>query len=246
MESLPLPIAAFFAGLISFLSPCVLPLVPGYISLISGTGVDELKQADARLTRSVMRNSLMFIVGFSLVFVALGAVASGVGQLVSEHIAFLTKVAGVIVIVFGLHQMGLVPIRALYADKRLHGISGGGTPTGSFLVGFSFAFGWAPCVGPILGAVLALAASESTLLNGVGLLLLYSLGLALPFLATSLCIDRFLAFYSKFRRHLRKLQVVSGVLLVIIGVLIFTRHFVLLSSWLNQIPLFRSLAETFL
>ena len=166
MSSLPLPIAAFVAGLISFLSPCVLPLIPGYVSLISGTGVGELKQPDARLLCSVMRNSIMFIAGFTLVFITLGAVASSLGQLVSEHIGLLTKIAGAIIIVFGFHLTGLLPIRWLYADKRLHRISGGSTPAGSFLVGFSFAFGWAPCIGPILAAVLALAATESTLTKG--------------------------------------------------------------------------------
>ena len=246
MSSLPLPIAAFVAGLISFLSPCVLPLVPGYVSLISGAGVEELKQADARLMRSVMRNSFMFIAGFTLVFVALGAVASSVGQLVAQHIAMLTTIAGVIIILFGLHVTGLVPIRALYADKRLHKLSGGSTPTGSFLVGFSFAFGWTPCVGPILATVLALAASESTLLHGAGLLVVYSLGLAMPFLATSLCINRFLTFYGRFRRHLHKLELASGGMLMVIGVLILTHHFTLINSWMNHIPFFHNMAERFL
>ena len=246
MSSLPLPIAAFVAGLISFLSPCVLPLVPGYVSLISGAGVAELRQPDARLLRSVMRNSIMFIVGFSAVFIALGAAASSLGQLISGHIALLTRIAGVIIIVFGLHVTGLTPIRLLYADKRLHKISGDRTATGSFLVGFSFAFGWAPCVGPILATVLALAASEATLGKGITLLGVYSLGLAVPFLLTSVCVDRFLSFYSKFRRHLHKLEVVSGVLLILVGGLVFTRHFALINSWMNHIPLFRSMAKKFL
>lgn len=246
MSSLPLPIAAFVAGLISFLSPCVLPLVPGYVSLISGAGVAELKQPDARLLRSVMRNSIMFIAGFTLVFITLGAVASSLGQLVSEHISLLTKIAGAIIIVFGFHLTGLVPIRLLYADKRLHRISGDSTPAGSFLVGFSFAFGWAPCVGPILAAVLALAATESTLTKGIVLLTVYSLGLAVPFLLTSLCIDRFLSFYGNVRRHLGKLEVVSGAFLIVVGMLVFTRHFVVINSWMNNIPLFRTMAEKLL
>src|SRR6201987_1667667 len=122
MSTLPLPIAAFVAGLISFLSPCVLPLVPGYVSLISGAGVEELKQQDSKLMRSVMVNSVMFIIGFSLVFMTLGAVASSIGQAVRQHLALLSKVAGIIIVIFGLHLTGLVPIKALYADKRLHGI----------------------------------------------------------------------------------------------------------------------------
>src|SRR5947209_4535367 len=139
MPSLPLPIAAFFAGLISFLSPCVLPLVPGYVSVISGVGLEELKRQDGTLRRSVMVNSLAFIVGFSLMFITFGAVASGFGRLVGSHIDLLTKIAGVIIIGFGLHQTGLLPIKALYADKRLHGFSPGGTAASAFLMGFAFA-----------------------------------------------------------------------------------------------------------
>ena len=182
MSSLPLPFAAFLAGLISFLSPCVLPLVPGYVSLISGAGIEELKRQDAGLRRSVMLNSLAFITGFSLVFIAFGAVASSIGQLVGRHVDVLSKIAGLIIVVFGLHLTGLVPIKALYSDKRLHGLSNGGTAARSFLMGFAFAFGWAPCAGPILAVVLAFAASEATIYKGVSLLAIYSLGLALPFL----------------------------------------------------------------
>jgi len=246
MSSLPLPIAAFFAGLISFLSPCVLPLVPGYVSLISGAGVEELKQQDARLMRSVMLNSIMFILGFSIVFLALGALASTVGQALHSHLSLLSKIAGVIIIIFGLHLTGLVPIKALYADKRLHGLQGNSTAIGAFLVGFAFAFGWTPCIGPILSVILGFAATQDTVGKGILLLAIYSLGLAVPFLLTSLGIDRFLAFYGRFRRHLHTVEVVSGVLLIFIGGLIFTRHFALLNSWLNHISFFRNLSEKFL
>src|SRR5437016_727833 len=134
MSSLPLPIAAFIAGVISFMSPCVLPLVPGY-SLISGAGVEELQRQDAKLKRSVMLNSLTFVTGFSLVFITFGAIASQVGRFLGRHVDLLSKVAGVIIVVFGLHLTGLLPIRALYADKRLHGLSNGGTAARSFLMG---------------------------------------------------------------------------------------------------------------
>src|SRR5438132_1145632 len=140
MSSLPLPIAAFFAGLISFLSPCVLPLVPGYVSVISGAGVEELKRQDSRLRKSVMLNSLTFVTGFSLVFIIFGAVASQVGRFLGHHVDLFSKVAGVIIVVFGLHLTGLLPIRALYADKRLHGLSNGGTAARSFLVGLRVCF----------------------------------------------------------------------------------------------------------
>ena len=246
MSSLPLPIAAFFAGLISFLSPCVLPLVPGYVSLISGAGVEELQRQDAKLKRSVILNSLTFVTGFSLVFIIFGAVASQVGRFLGHHVDLLSKVAGVIIIIFGLHLTGLLPIRALYADKRLHGLSDGGTAARSFLMGFAFAFGWAPCAGPILATVLTFAASEATINKGVALLAIYSLGLAVPFLLTAVGINRFLAFYARFRRHLHRLEIVSGTLLIVVGVMVFTRHFALINSWMNSIPFFRRMAEKFL
>ena len=246
MSSLPLPLAAFCAGLFSFLGPCVLPLVPGYVSLISGAAVEELKQRDARLMRRVMLNSLCFILGFSLVFMTLGAVASSLGQLVGRHMTLLSKIAGGILIAFGLHQTGLLPIKALYRDHRLHSLGGGGSAGGSFVVGFAFAFGWTPCVGPILAAILTFAAAEATVLKGVGLLAIYSLGLAVPFLLTSLGVDRFLALYGRFRRHLHALEVASGVLLMVVGVLIFTRHFTTINSWLSHFSFINWMAEKLL
>jgi len=246
MHSLPLPLAAFIAGFISFLSPCVLPLVPGYVSIISGADVDTLKQQDARLTRSVMLNSTLFIAGFSFVFIALGAVATSLGQIVAQHFTFLSEVAGLLLIVFGVHMTGILPIKFLYADKRLHGIAGGHTPARAFLVGFSFGFGWSPCVGPILTAILTFAAAEATIQKGIALLAIYSLGLAIPFLLTSCAVDRFLVFYARYRRHLHTLEVVSGVVMIAVGALIFTRHFTIINSWFNQIPLFRHIAEKFL
>ncbi|HZR28961.1 MAG TPA: cytochrome c biogenesis protein CcdA [Terriglobales bacterium] len=243
MSSLPLPIAAFFAGLISFLSPCVLPLVPGYVSLISGASVEELKEQDSRLMRTVFLNSLMFILGFSIVFLALGAAATTVGHVLHKHLALMSKIAGVIIIIFGLHLTGLVPIKALYADKRMHGLKTNSTAAGAFLVGFAFAFGWSPCIGPILGPILQFASKEDTVGKGMLLLAVYSLGLAVPFLLTSLGIDRFLAFYGRFRRHLHMVEVVSGVLLIFIGVLIFSRNFAMINSWLDQFSFFRTLEK---
>src|SRR6266404_6176408 len=184
-----LSIAAFTAGLISFLSPCVLSLVPGYISLISGAGVEELRQSDGRLTRAVVLNSFLFILGFSAVFLALGAVATSVGQLVRQHIALLSRIAGAVIVVLGLHQAGLLPIRLLYADKRFHGMPAGATGTRAFLVGSAFGFGWTPCVGPILAVILTFAAAESTVAKGVWLLAVYAMGLAVPFLLTAFSIE---------------------------------------------------------
>ena len=233
MSSIPLPLAAFLAGILSFLSPCVLPLVPGYVSLISGSSVDALQAPGQRVFRQVMRSSLMFVAGFSLVFILLGAVATGLGQVTRQFYPLLTRLAGLLIIVFGLHLTGLLRIKALYADKRLHQVKGGSSAWGSFAVGFAFAFGWTPCIGPILATILAFAASEDTVLKGTALLAVYSLGLAVPFLLTSLGIDRFLSFYARFRRHLHTVEVASGVLLIVIGLLVLTRHLTLLSGYLG-------------
>ncbi len=240
MSALPLPLAAFLAGLLSFLSPCVLPLVPGYVSLISGASAGHLQAANGpspsqpaqSVLRPLMLNSCLFIAGFSLVFIALGAVATTVGQLTRQFHRELAIIAGVVIIVFGLHLTGLLKIKALYADKRLHRMGGGG-PAGAFLVGFAFAFGWTPCIGPILAGILVLAGSQNTVLKGILLLGIYSLGLAVPFLLTSLGVNRFLAFYARFRRHLHKVEVVSGVLLIIFGALIALGRFTILSGYLG-------------
>lgn len=233
MSSLPLPIAAFLAGVISFLSPCVLPLVPGYISLISGSSVETLQTADRRLLRSVMVNSLTFILGFSVVFISLGAIATSVGQVTQRYHRELAIIAGIVVFIFGLHLTGIFKINALYSDKRMHSVKGGAGPVGAFVVGFAFAFGWTPCIGPILSVILVMASSQETVLKGILLLALYSAGLAVPFLLTSLGVNQFLAFYTKFRRHLHTVEVISGVLLIVFGLLIATGNFTRLSSYLG-------------
>ena len=240
MSNLPLPIAAFLAGLVSFLSPCVLPLVPGYVSLISGTGLEELKEHQASVLRRVMLNSVAFIAGFSLVFVSLGAISTEVGQLAARYKPVLAQVAGVVIILFGLHLSGLVKIGALYRDKRLHQVKGGSTVGGAFVIGFAFAFGWTPCVGPILAVILGFAAAQDSVAKGIILLTIYSLGLAVPFLLTSLGIERFLSFYSRFRRHMHTLEVVSGGLLIALGALLVAGRFTLLAryfSFLNRFAL---------
>jgi cytochrome c-type biogenesis protein len=226
-------LTAFFAGLVSFLSPCVLPLVPGYVSLISGASVEELQTGDRKLMKTVMLHSVMFILGFTIVFVTLGAAASGLGQLTHQYKKYLTWAAGIIIIVFGLHLTGILKIKALYADKRLHSVQGSKSPIGAFVIGFAFAFGWTPCIGPILGSILGLAANSGTLGKGVFLLWIYSLGLAVPFLLTSLGVDRFLVFYSRFRRHLHTVEILSGVLLIAIGGLILAGHFTWMASKLG-------------
>ena len=233
MASLPLPIAAFLAGLISFLSPCVLPLVPGYVSLISGAGVEELKSNESHLLRKMMLNSVSFIFGFSVVFITLGAISTEVGQMLARYKSTLAQVAGVVIILFGLHLTGIFRIKALYADKRLHNLKGGSTASGSFLIGFAFAFGWTPCVGPILAVILGFAAAQDSVFKGIGLLAVYSLGLAVPFLLTSFGIERFLKFYSRFRSHMHALEVASGALLIALGVLLVLGRFTIISNYLS-------------
>lgn len=246
MSSLPLPIAAFLAGLISFLSPCVLPLVPGYVSLISGAGVEELKEANPQLRKVVLLNSIMFILGFSIIFVSLGAAAAGVGSLFGAHKGLLLRIGGVVIILFGLHLTGLVPIKLLYADKRMHNVKANASLIGAFLVGLAFAFGWSPCVGPILSVILGMAAVQGGLARSIFLLALYSLGLAVPFLLTTLAIGRFFAFYTRIRQHLHKIEVTSGVFMMALGVLIISGHFLKLNGWLNKLPFFQSIVEKFL
>lgn len=233
MLTLPLPIAAFVAGLVSFLSPCVLPLVPGYVSLISGVGVEELKSQQTGLLRKVMLNSVAFIVGFSTVFIALGAISTEVGQVMARYKSVLAQVAGVVIILFGLHLTGIFRINALYSDKRLHNVKGSSTVWGAFLIGFAFAFGWTPCVGPILSVILGFAAAQDSVAKGVLLLAIYSLGLAVPFLLTSLGIGRFLKFYSRFRSHMHALEVASGGLLIALGILLIFGRFTLLANYFS-------------
>jgi cytochrome c-type biogenesis protein len=179
-----------------------------------------------------MLHSVTFIIGFSFVFIVLGAVATGLGQLFNEYRPILARIAGVVVIIFGLHLTGLLKIKALYADKRLHELKGSSSALGSFVVGFAFAFGWTPCIGPILAGILALASQQDKVAKGVALLAIYSLGLAVPFMLTSIGVDRFLIFYGKFRRHLHTVEVVSGILLIAVGILIFMNNLKLLSGYL--------------
>jgi len=233
MSTLPLPVAAFLAGLVSFLSPCVLPLVPGYVSLISGVSAEELKLPEGRLLSKTMWNSIGFILGFSIVFISLGAISTEVGQLMARYKSVLARVAGAVIILFGLHLTGIFRINALYADKRLHQVKGGSTFWGAFVIGFAFAFGWTPCVGPILAVILGFAAAQDSVSKGILLLTIYSMGLAVPFLLTSLGIERFLRFYSRFRSHMHAVEVASGGLLIALGILLLLGRFTLLSNYLS-------------
>jgi cytochrome c-type biogenesis protein len=201
--------------------------------MISGAGLEELRVAEARLMRRVMVNSIVFILGFSVVFIALGLAATGVGQVLGMYKHTLARIAGVVIIVFGLHLTGIFKIKALYTDARLHNVKGSSTPLGAFVIGFAFAFGWTPCLGPILSGILAVAAEQSTLVKGALLLAVYSLGLAMPFLLTALLMERFLKFYSRFRSKMHALEIASGGLLIALGILLVIGRFTLISNWLS-------------
>ena len=245
-------IAAFVAGVLSFISPCVLPLIPGYLSFISGVTLDEMQglPAPARAgggagggavavaaapagRRRVILTSLFFILGFSLVFVSLGATASALGQFLMERLRILGKIAGVLIIVFGLHTMGVLRIGWLYSEKRVQMARKPAGPLGALFVGVAFAFGWTPCIGPILAGILTVAAAQETIGQGVQLLAVYSAGLGIPFLLTSLAINQFFAAFARIRRHYRLIEFVSGALLVAIGILIFTDRFTIIARWLT-------------
>ena len=215
---------AFFAGLVSFLSPCVLPLVPGYISIISGSSLEQLKaqEKDASLVRNALINSVLFIIGFSITFILLGASATWVGQILLARKRLFEEIAGLVLIVFGIHLTGFIKINALYKDKRFHNVQKPRGKFGALVLGLVFAFGWTPCVGPILAGILTIASTKQTVTEGMFLLAVYSAGLGIPFLVTSLCLNQFLAFYGRFKKHFHAVEIVSGALVVAVGVLILT------------------------
>ena len=230
--------AAFIAGVLSFISPCVLPLIPGYLSFVSGVTLEEMRGtgtivAPAGARRRAVIMSVAFVLGFSLVFISLGASATAIGALLMEHLALLGKIAGVIIILFGLHMMGVLQIGWLYSEKRIQTATKPAGFFGAVLVGIAFAFGWTPCIGPILSAILFVAATQETVGEGVQLLAVYSAGLGVPFIATSMAINKFLAASARIRKHYHTIEVVSGVLMVIVGVLIFTNRFTIIAQYLT-------------
>ena len=227
--------AAFFAGIVSFLSPSVLPLVPGDLTIISGSSHYQLKsnQKDAALFRTVLLNSIMFIIGFSITFILLGATATWVGQFLLSRTRLLGQLAGLILIVFGIHLTGIFKINFLYKDKRLHNVQKPRGSIGALVIGFAFAFGWTPCIGPILAGILAVASTRETVTQGMFLLAVYSAGLGIPFLLTSLALNKFLSFYGRFKRHFRAVEVVSGALVIVVGLLIMTNSLTGLARYLD-------------
>ena len=228
-------LAAFAAGFLSFVSPCVLPLIPGYISFISGLTLEEMRgTVTPRSSRpQVLLASLAFVLGFTVVFVAAGASASALGKFIYSQSPILEKIAGTILIILGLHMAGVFRIRFLENDKRIQTQRKPAGPIGAFVVGTAFAFAWTPCIGPILGGILAMAASRESVGEGMQMLAVYSLGLGVPFLLTSLAIDRFFAAAARIRRHYRAIEAVSGALLIGVGLLIFFDQFTLIAKYLT-------------
>jgi cytochrome c-type biogenesis protein len=220
---------AFLAGLASFVTPCVLPLVPGYLSLVSGVSVAEFRAADDVDTGRVLRSTLLFVAGFTLVFVALGASASALGSLLNDYRRTLDRAAGVVVIVMGLFLAGFVSPRFMMVERRWHVPVSRLGAVAPPLMGMAFALGWTPCIGPILGAVLTLAQREATLGRGVALLFAYSIGLGVPFVYTGLAFGRMTSLFSWVRRHFRVVNLLSGLALMVFGVLLLTDNV----TWLS-------------
>ncbi len=225
--------AALAAGMLSFLSPCVLPLVPPYLVYLTGTSLERLADAEAepRVRRETMMAALLFVLGFTTVFVALGASASAIGGAVRAYSGELAILAGVAIIVMGLHFLGLTPIALLMREKRVEVAKPVGL-WGAYLMGLAFALGWTPCIGPILAAILAVAASEETVAKGAGMLAIYSVGLGIPFIAAALAIEPFAAFLARFRAYLGLVEKAMGGLLVLTGIAFLTGAVTQASFWL--------------
>src|SRR5271166_4020440 len=228
-------LAAFLAGILSFLSPCVLPLVPPYLIYLAGTSFERLAEAqtEPRARRDTVFAALLFVAGFSTVFVALGASASSIGAMMRFYSNELAILAGIAIIVMGLHFLGLTPIGWLNRQLRLEVQKPVGR-WGAYVMGLAFAFGWTPCIGPILAAILAVAASKATVAKGASLLAVYSLGLGLPFLIAALAVEPFAVFLAHFRSHLRHMERLMGGLLVLTGVTFLTGLFTQLNNWLIE------------
>ncbi|MBI4546523.1 MAG: redoxin domain-containing protein [Ignavibacteriae bacterium] len=217
-------LTALIAGVISFASPCVLPIVPGYLSFITGLGLHDLTDQEKRKTvlRTAAINSILFVIGFSIIFILLGASATAVGTFLRENLDIIGKVAGVVILFFGLHMVGLIKIPFLLYEKRIQAESKSLGVGRSFIAGIFFAFGWTPCIGPILAGILAIAAVQETAARGIALLGVYSLGLGIPFIFSAVFLNAFFTTFAKVKHHLHKVEVAGGVVLIAIGLLIFT------------------------
>ncbi len=227
--------AALVAGLVSFLSPCVLPLVPPYLVFLAGTSLERLadRETEHQVKRETVAAAALFVGGFATVFVALGASASVIGALIQAYSGPLAILAGVVIIVMGLHFLGFTPIALLHRQKRLEVTKPVGL-WGAYVIGLAFAFGWTPCIGPILAAILAVAASEQTVAKGAGLLAVYSLGLGIPFIVAAFAIEPFAAFLTRFKKYLHRVEQAMGALLVLTGIAFLTGSLNQMSMWLLE------------
>lgn len=227
---------AFIAGLFSFLSPCVLPLIPSFITYITGLSFSEIQAEHPthEVRKQTILHTLLFIAGFTFVFVLLGASATFIGGFLQEHMDIIRKVGGVLIIIFGVHVTGLVPINLLLGEKRVTVHRKPAGYLGSFVVGVAFAAGWTPCIGPILASILMVAATEGTVSRGVLLLFIYSMGLAIPFFLSSLAMHQFLTVFNRFKKHIRIFEIVTGIFLIIVGIMIFSNYLSVLSRFSMQ------------
>ncbi len=224
-------LVAFSAGLLSFLSPCVLPLVPSYLTFITGLGLEDVSRA----RRTTIVHALLFVIGFSLIFVLLGAGATALGRLMLAYRIWIARVGGVLMILMGLWMIGVVRVDALQRERRVHLNDKPIGYLGTVLVGIAFGAGWTPCLGPTLGAILLMAANESELAKGIGMLSAYSIGLAVPFLISALAVDRFLQFFRRFRGNMGLVNRIAGSLLILVGVLMLTGWFQRLAAMLQPL-----------
>lgn len=228
-------LGAFAAGILSFLSPCVLPLVPSFLTYLTGLTFADLQAEHPThiVRRQTIIHSLLFIVGFTIVFVMLGASATFVGSFLRENMQIMRRVGAILIIFFGLHVCGLLPISLLLGEKRVNMRHKPAGYFGSVIVGITFAAGWTPCIGPILASILMVAAAESTVYRGIILLLVYSLGLGIPFFLSALAIHRFLTLFNRFKKHIRLFEIITGIFLIIVGILIFFDKLTLMQRYIS-------------
>jgi len=223
---------ALTAGILSFLSPCVLPLVPSYLTFVTGMSLEDLQGGVDRKTTLI--HSLLFVIGFSGIFILLGASASFLGQFFRQYEIWISRIGGLVIIVLGLHLTGIFKLTPLLREKRMQLNDKPAGYLGTVGVGAAFGAGWTPCIGPVLGAILTYGFSQNTMWAGVGLLTVYSIGLAIPFLVSALLLDWFLQAFKSFRRYMHAVEIASGVLLVFLGLLLMTGSFTMLSGWLAR------------
>lgn len=233
--------AAFVAGLLSFISPCVLPIVPPYLAYLAGVSFTDLQSAEMERERArrIIFSAIAFVLGFSTVFVALGATASFIGQSIARYFDTLSIIAGIIILIMGLHFLGVFRISMLYREARVDVRKKPAGFFGAYIMGLAFAFGWTPCVGPVLAAILFIAGTEDTAMRGAGLLAVYSLGIGLPFIAAAVFASRFIGWANRFKRHMGKVEKAMGALLVVTGILFMTGQMSRIAQWLlDTFPVF--------